>query len=83
MKQFEETTGQLFALMSNADPQSKALFMNLAEIGNAIKERVVKLKNNSGQGAGTPEPAQQATNPAEAPPGPVAAPPPEAEAAAA
>lgn len=73
MKQFEDSTSQLFALMSNADPQSKALFMNLAEVGQAIKQRVAQLKQKTGQGAATPEAVTQATNPAEAPPGPVAA----------
>lgn len=82
--QFEDVTGQLYALLSNADPQSKALFVNLAAIGQAVKERVAKLKQKTGQGAATPEPAQVATNPAEEPPVPVAAggPPPDQAAAA-
>lgn len=75
MKQFEDSTATLYALMANADPQSKPLFMNLAEVGKAIKDRVAEFKKRSGQGASTPEPTTPATNPAESPAGPVAAPP--------
>ena len=69
---FEESTGNLYNLMQNADPQAMALFKQLAEVGKAIKDRVAKLTQAQGQGAATPQPAQQASNPAEAPPGPVA-----------
>lgn len=70
---FEESTGNLYNLMQNADPQAMALFQQLAQIGKAIKDRVGKLTQAAGNGAATPPPAQQSTNPAEETAGPVAA----------
>jgi hypothetical protein len=69
---FEKSTGDLYEFMKDADPQSMGLFKQLATIGTAIKERVAKVTQAQGQGAATPAPAAQATNPAEEPPGPVA-----------
>ena len=69
---FEESTGNLYNLMQNADPQAMALFQQLAQVGKAIKERVGKLSQAQGSGASTPPPAQQSVNPAEETAGPVA-----------
>ena len=73
MKSFEDSTGKLYELLKDADPQSVAIFKQLAEVGKAVKGRVAKIVQSQGQGAATPPPASQATNPAEEPPGPVAA----------
>ena len=72
LQKFETSTGNLFNIMQQADPQAMPLFQQLAQVGKAIKDRVAKLTQAKGQGAATPAPATQATNPAEAPPGPVA-----------
>ncbi len=70
---FEESTGNLYNFMQQADPQSMGLFKQLAEIGKAIKERVAKISSAQGNGAATPQPATPSTNPAEETPGPAAA----------
>ena len=70
---FEESTGNLYNLMQQADPQAMGLFKTLAEVGKAIKERVAKLTQAQGNGSATPAKATPSANPAEEPPGPVAA----------
>lgn len=72
MDAFEKATGDLYSVMKDLDPQAEAMFPQMIEWGKAMKDRVQQLADRQGQGAATPQPAQPASNPAEAPPGPVA-----------
>ncbi len=73
LQKFEESTGNLYNFMQQADPQAMGLFKQLAEVGKAIKERVAKLTQAQGNGASTPATATPSANPAEETPGPAAA----------
>ncbi len=72
LQKFEESTGNLYNFMQEADPQAMGLFKQLAEVGKAIKERVAKLSSAQGNGASSPAKATPSTNPAEETPGPAA-----------
>lgn len=74
MDKFEQATGDLYQIVKTMDPQAEAMFPQMIEWGKALKERIVQLSQKSGQGAATPAPAQPASNPAEATPGPAAMP---------
>jgi hypothetical protein len=74
MDAFEKSTSDLYQVIKEMDPQAEAMFPQMIEWGKALKDRVQQLAQKAGQGAATPQPAQPATNPAEAPPGPAAMP---------
>lgn len=74
VEEFEKITAELFQLLSMADPQAQALFVPVAQGGAAIKQRVAQMIERGQQGPAAPAQASPSSQPAEAAPGPAAAP---------